>query len=128
MMGRRGCRENLRRGKTRWESEKELVSIGKRNTFLVHQHGVSSPSLYMIYIQILIQIICDSSIGEGKGREERRGGGGGEGEGEGEREREREKEVPSSNVFNSCSVSLVFTMNQILRTPAELQLALAHCY
>ena len=67
-MGRRGCRENLRRGKTRWESEKVLVSIGKRNTFLVHQHGVSSPSLYMIYIQILIQIICDSSIGGGEGK------------------------------------------------------------
>ena len=98
-MGRRGCRENLRRGKTRWESEKELVSIGKRNTFLVYQHGVSSPSLYMIYIQILIQIICDSSIGKGKGREERRGE-----EEEEEKEKEKEKEKKKYQVQMSSTL------------------------
>ena len=108
-MGRRGCRENLRRGKTRWESEKVLVSIGKRNTFLVHQHGVSLPGLYMIYIQILIQIICDGSIGEGKAREERGGGGGGGGGGEGEgeakekekKDKEKEKEKYQVQMFST---------------------------
>ena len=51
-MGRWEYGENMSCGKTK-VGEREFTSIGKRNTFDAHQHGVSLPGLYITYIRIL---------------------------------------------------------------------------
>ena len=75
MIGR-GCRENLRRGKTRGERAR-ICSHRKEEYLLlfISTVYVSLPGLYMTYIQILIPIISDGSKGEEerkRGREEER--------------------------------------------------------
>ena len=59
--------------------ERGCVSIGKRNTFLVHQHGVCifAWPLHDLYSNINTNNLCDGSKGERKRKrkrgEERRG-------------------------------------------------------
>ena len=70
-MGRWEYGENMSCGKTK-VGEREFTSIGKRNTFDAHQHGVSLPGLYITYIQILnTNNIMDFWRGQDVRREEK---------------------------------------------------------